>query len=970
MSRVLHAGYCTLIVFLIVLCITAGIDAKKKDEKDKKEKDLPKVQYSVRRGFYSQPITVGLKFETAGASICYSLNSQVPKHPACKAYTTPISITTTTTICALAFDSTLKRISDYSCSTYVYLDAIIAAPYMQTSITKNALWGPQMKTALTIQPSVFITVGNININDDAQAMFEFFDPKTGDHVEAGCEVKYVGGSSVHWMPEKSIRVYFGGDFGPDELEFPLFKGFEFYTPSVNKFDQLNLRGAHHDGIFFPSNLRTFIKNRWMDEMMFAMGHLSTHGRYVHVYLNGAYNGHYMLRERFGAPFLSDNLGGKKKDYEAVNSGRAYDGSGKAWKFIDQNKKSWKHISPYLDINNFIDYHLLNYYAGNTNDWLGYQNWAAGGASNPMLGGYKWYNTDSDTIFRGINDNMLITRWGGGADIRFYGPGGIFYTQNQIKDPDFVIRVQERVQKHLFGGGVLTTTRAVASFKFWERYLNVSLIPESARYGNYNKFNWTLDTWKKELTTALQYPARRTEILIAQFAKEGLVSTLTMPQLSVVGSKVTFTLPPAQGEIWYTIGGVDPYQSETRYPLEAYGVATQSSTAFAPFGTAMNAIDSDYDGNWRDGKGTTHTTLEDNPWWEVDFTYSLKVSKVNIYNRADCCSERLFPFVAQLLSKTGAVVATQTFSTQVPSPVPWRVGSTVTASKLRITLPGKSRYLSLAEVEVFAQDGNTHTSAKKAINGATLDLSTTTTITARTKLNNKWSPPVTTTIRVNSPCGATACAVNDSITITEIMYEPTDGDLEFVELRNMGTATYNLEGARFSTRSSIKFTFPPGSLLDPGKYLVVARSPIDFFKKYSFWPHGKFTGTLKSTGYLRIKDLFGKVVVSVLYGGDSWPKLPKDGGLSLVPVEGSKASPNTAAYWRPSTKSDGSPGAADPQPAAKAASETSTDQSSHTPSQNLPVWTYVVLAASVAVVVVVVVVAIVIAKRHTSPSERI
>ena len=43
--------------------------------------------------------------------------------------------------------------------------------------------------------------------------------------------------------------------------------------------------------------------RAADDTMLEMGRLNPHGRFVHLYLNGAYGGLYHLRERWGAAWM-------------------------------------------------------------------------------------------------------------------------------------------------------------------------------------------------------------------------------------------------------------------------------------------------------------------------------------------------------------------------------------------------------------------------------------------------------------------------------------------------------------------------------------------------------------------------------------------------------------------------------------------------------------------------------------------
>jgi hypothetical protein len=40
------------------------------------------------------------------------------------------------------------------------------------------------------------------------------------------------------------------------------------------------------------------------------------------------------------------------------------------------------------------------------------------------------------------------------------------------------------------------------------------------------------------------------------------------------------------------------------------------------------------------QSTTHTKLEYKPWWQVDLGSQKKINKIIIYNRTDCCVNRL------------------------------------------------------------------------------------------------------------------------------------------------------------------------------------------------------------------------------------------------------------------------------------------------------------------------------------------
>ncbi len=76
-----------------------------------------------------------------------------------------------------------------------------------------------------------------------------------------------------------------------------------------------------------------------------------------------------------------------------------------------------------------------------------------------------------------------------------------------------------------------------------------------------------------------------------------------------------------------------------------GVASQSSTSAG--GTADRAIDGNTDGNWNVGSSTA-TADQLDPWWEVDLGGEYPIDLITVYNRLDCCPDRLDRFTLTLL----------------------------------------------------------------------------------------------------------------------------------------------------------------------------------------------------------------------------------------------------------------------------------------------------------------------------------
>ena len=90
--------------------------------------------------------------------------------------------------------------------------------------------------------------------------------------------------------------------------------------------------------------------------------------------------------------------------------------------------------------------------------------------------------------------------------------------------------------------------------------------------------------------------------------------------------------------WFVLKYDLPHLGNTNL---AYGKPTaQSSTQNSG---PDKAVDGNHEGHYFYGKTCTHTTVEDNPWWRVDLIIPTLVTQLVIFNRVDCCKDRLNNF---------------------------------------------------------------------------------------------------------------------------------------------------------------------------------------------------------------------------------------------------------------------------------------------------------------------------------------
>ncbi len=143
-------------------------------------------------------------------------------------------------------------------------------------------------------------------------------------------------------------------------------------------------------------------------------------------------------------------------------------------------------------------------------------------------------------------------------------------------------------------------------------------------------------------------------------------------------------------------------------------ATQSTTAYKS--TASNAVNGvttgKYAANGAAENDITHTNGTDaNPWWQVDLGAVYDIEAIRIYNRTDCCWERLQDFTIHVsetaisANNKGTQFGDASYSFTKEAENHLEVDDDKKGRYVRITLnkdAGAGNVLSLSEVEVFGR----------------------------------------------------------------------------------------------------------------------------------------------------------------------------------------------------------------------------------------------------------------------------
>jgi hypothetical protein len=152
-----------------------------------------------------------------------------------------------------------------------------------------------------------------------------------------------------------------------------------------------------------------------------------------------------------------------------------------------------------------------------------------------------------------------------------------------------------------------------------------------------------------------------------------------------------------------------------YVAAANVALNQTATQSTTYGSAVAglAVDGNTDGNFLNNS-VTHTQSNAEAWWHVDLGAVRSIAWMNLWNRTDCCGDRLAnfyvfvsdnPFQSTSVSATLQQAGVRAFYFAGPAATLTSFSVGQTGRYVRVQLTGQN-YLSLAEVQVFtgeAQD---------------------------------------------------------------------------------------------------------------------------------------------------------------------------------------------------------------------------------------------------------------------------
>ena len=131
---------------------------------------------------------------------------------------------------------------------------------------------------------------------------------------------------------------------------------------------------------------------------------------------------------------------------------------------------------------------------------------------------------------------------------------------------------DRIQKHFYNGGVLTPEKVLELFQKRIDEIEMSVVCESARWGDsgYTPSGGRASTerrprtrdddWAREINRLVNnYFPDRSEIVLSQLYRHGVISDVTAPAYQLTSDKSQVEVEVENGELFVTTDGTDPRQ---------------------------------------------------------------------------------------------------------------------------------------------------------------------------------------------------------------------------------------------------------------------------------------------------------------------------------------------------------------------------------------------------------------------------
>ncbi|QDU55036.1 CotH kinase family protein [Aeoliella mucimassa] len=501
---------------------------------------------------------------------------------------------------------------------------LLAIPTLSIVMETDDLFGPD---------GIYTQSTNSGVAYERATSVELIYPDGSEGFQVNAGIRIQGGAfRSHDLSKKhSFRLLFKDDYGPTKLEFPLFG-----DDAVASFDTITLRMESNDGYAWDGagTHPQYARDAFASRTLAALGQVASHSNRVHLYINGVYWGVYNPTERPDASFAAMYFGGDKDNWDAINDGSPTNGDLDAWNAMvalaqqagsgtsSERAAAYQRLQganpdgsnnpayeDYLDIDNYIDYLLVNFYGGNV-DWP-HRNWYAVRERGLDSTGFKFVSWDAESTMNLFGSSINTNR----LNVNVEAALPYSYLRN---NEEFRIQFADHAYRALFNDGALTPDETISRYQSLLTEMENAIVAESARWGDMHRSTpLTKTQWEAEGQSVVDtFLTGRTNVFINQLRSAGLYPSVDAPVFSQQGGQIAagginLDITSTSGVIYYTLDGTDPRamggdivgQEYTTPVLVTPGVTVKARALNGGEWSALNEatfeailLPGDYDGN--------------------------------------------------------------------------------------------------------------------------------------------------------------------------------------------------------------------------------------------------------------------------------------------------------------------------------------------------------------------------------------
>ena len=441
------------------------------------------VLFSHHGGFYDEPFALSLGSSDWECQVHYTTNGDTPTVESAlyeaplfldeHLYSTsdiftlsyspvfenhiPDSVQHAIVIRAAAFDVEGQRVSDVATQTYLIRSlgcehhGLAVLSICTDSVSLFDYYTGIMVPGVHFDPEQPSTTGNYFQRGkewERLVNVEFYEPDDNTGINQQCGLR-MHGNHGRRAPAKGMKIYAREEYGKKR-----FKHRFFGTTQVKSFKHLVIKPF---SILWPgTGVQDYVTNR----MALGMGLEAPNSRPMVLYINGEYWGIYFLQEKLDDHYMEDHFGiepeqcnivsGNGMDYETWEwNVEEESGDGSAFvQLLDwledadlSDSANYAYVSSLIDIDNYIDYQILETFIAN-------DDWPANNQRCWQTGDSKWRFAYFDGDYALLKEDYDVFGYACYVQHDKWNTGGesTLLFRRLLENNDFKLRFRNRVDE--------------------------------------------------------------------------------------------------------------------------------------------------------------------------------------------------------------------------------------------------------------------------------------------------------------------------------------------------------------------------------------------------------------------------------------------------------------------------------------------------------------------------------------------